>query len=121
MSLVIQTFKHKGLERFFRAGSKAGVQPAHAKRLREPLINSKNVGCALRTDQQNGAWDAPYIGLFRASLKLILLRLNHAREPRDMNLPGLKPHGLKDGLVGYYSVWISGSWRVVFQFEKAGM
>ena len=34
----------------------------------EPLINSKNVGCALRTDQQNGAWDAPYIGLFRASL-----------------------------------------------------
>ena len=35
-----------------------------------PLINSKNVGCALRTHQQNGAWDAPYIGLFRASLGL---------------------------------------------------
>ena len=79
---MIQTFKHKGLERLFRAGSKAGVQPDHAKRL-----------------------------------KLILLRLNHAREPRDMNLPGLKLHGLKGGLADYYSVWVSGNWRVVFRFD----
>ena len=27
-------FRHKGLERFFRTGSKAGIQAAHAARLR---------------------------------------------------------------------------------------
>jgi len=31
---VITSFKHKGLERFFATGSKAGVQPQHAERLR---------------------------------------------------------------------------------------
>jgi len=31
---VITSFKHKGLERFFTAGSKAGIQPNHAERLR---------------------------------------------------------------------------------------
>jgi len=31
---VIESFKHVGLEKFFRTGSKAGIQPDHAKRLR---------------------------------------------------------------------------------------
>ena len=31
---MIKTFRHKGLERFFQTGSKAGIQPTHAKRLR---------------------------------------------------------------------------------------
>ncbi len=31
---VIRSFRHKGLERFFRSGSKAGIKPEHAKRLR---------------------------------------------------------------------------------------
>lgn len=34
---MIKTFRHKGLEDFFRRGSKAGIQPAHAKRLRAQL------------------------------------------------------------------------------------
>jgi len=34
---MIKTFRHKGLERFFREGSKAGIQPQHAKRLRLQL------------------------------------------------------------------------------------
>ena len=34
---MIKTFRHKGLEAFFRTGSKAGIQPAHAKRLRLQL------------------------------------------------------------------------------------
>ncbi len=34
---MIKSFLHKGLEEFFRAGSKAGIQPAHAKRLRLQL------------------------------------------------------------------------------------
>ncbi|MCX7180299.1 MAG: type II toxin-antitoxin system RelE/ParE family toxin [Proteobacteria bacterium] len=34
---MIKSFRHKGLEVFFRLGSKAGIQPAHAKRLRVQL------------------------------------------------------------------------------------
>lgn len=34
---MIKSFRHKGLERFFREGSKAGIQPAHASRLRLQL------------------------------------------------------------------------------------
>ncbi len=31
---MILSFKHKGLERFFQTGSKAGIQANHASRLR---------------------------------------------------------------------------------------
>lgn len=31
---MIRSFKHKGLAIFFKSGSTAGIQPAHAKRLR---------------------------------------------------------------------------------------
>ncbi len=34
---MIKSFRHKGLEAFFFNGSKAGIQPAHAKRLRLQL------------------------------------------------------------------------------------
>lgn len=34
---VIRSFRHKGLERFFRHGTKAGIQPHHAARLRLQL------------------------------------------------------------------------------------
>lgn len=34
---MIVSFRHKGLEAFFRTGSHAGIQPMHAKRLREML------------------------------------------------------------------------------------
>ncbi len=34
---MIKTFRHKGLEEFFRTGSKAGIQPAHATRLQRQL------------------------------------------------------------------------------------
>jgi proteic killer suppression protein len=35
---MIKSFKHKGLEKFFLTDSKAGIFPAHAKRLRELLL-----------------------------------------------------------------------------------
>jgi proteic killer suppression protein len=34
---VIKSFRHKGLEKFFTAGSKAGIQPKHAEVLRKQL------------------------------------------------------------------------------------
>ena len=34
---MIKSFRHKGLQRFFETGSKAGIQAAHATRLRLQL------------------------------------------------------------------------------------
>ena len=34
---MIKTFRHKGLQAFFETGSKAGIQPHHAARLRRQL------------------------------------------------------------------------------------
>ena len=30
---MIKSFRHKGVQKFFETGSKAGIQPKHAKRL----------------------------------------------------------------------------------------
>jgi proteic killer suppression protein len=42
---MILTFRHKGLEAFFRTGRMAGIQAMHAKRLRE-LPTALNVASA---------------------------------------------------------------------------
>jgi len=39
---MIKSFRHKGIERFFTTGSKAGIQPAHAARLRLQLTALHN-------------------------------------------------------------------------------
>jgi toxin HigB-1 len=39
---VIRSFQHRGLERFFETGSKAGIQPKHANRLRRQLTALDN-------------------------------------------------------------------------------
>lgn len=35
---MIKTFRHKGLQAFFEIGSKAGIQPHHAERLKRQLV-----------------------------------------------------------------------------------
>ena len=39
---MIQSFRHKGVERFFRTGFKAGIRPHHAERLRRQLFALDN-------------------------------------------------------------------------------
>jgi toxin HigB-1 len=34
---VIRSFRHSGIEKLYRTGSKAGIQPKHAKRLKLQL------------------------------------------------------------------------------------
>jgi proteic killer suppression protein len=34
---MIKSFKHRGLEKFYNTDSKAGIIPAHAKKLRDQL------------------------------------------------------------------------------------
>lgn len=52
-----------------------------------------------------------------ARLARILDRLDAASEVRDMSYPGSRLHRLRGGLAGYWSVRVSGNWRVVFRFE----
>ncbi|HXV79880.1 MAG TPA: type II toxin-antitoxin system RelE/ParE family toxin [Candidatus Binatia bacterium] len=42
---MIRSFRHKGLERFFSTGSKAGIQAQHAERLRV-ILGRLNVSIA---------------------------------------------------------------------------
>ena len=76
---MIRSFKHKGLEQFFKTGGKAGILPSHAARLR-----------------------------------LQLAKLDGARGPEDMAMPGWRAHPLT---TGHWSVWINGNWRMTFTFE----
>jgi len=49
-------------------------------------------------------------------LRLILGRLIAAAKADDMDLPGLRLHPLKGDRKGTWSVWVSGNWRITFQF-----
>jgi toxin HigB-1 len=39
---MIKTYRHKGVEQFYKTGSKAGIQPRHAERLHEQLFMLDN-------------------------------------------------------------------------------
>lgn len=43
-----------------------------------------------------------------------LKKLDTARAPNDMNVPGWKLHPLS---AGRWSVWVNGNWRMTFEFE----
>jgi hypothetical protein len=47
-----------------------------------------------------------------------LAQLDQAASPQDMNLPGWRLHALKGDLAGFWSVWVSGNWRLIFRFER---
>jgi proteic killer suppression protein len=48
----------------------------------------------------------------------ILARLNEAMTVQDMGLPGYRLHPLKGELDGFWSVTVSGNWRIIFRFEN---
>lgn len=79
---MIKSWLHKGLQKFYETGSKAGIQPKHAN-----------------------------------NLALILFQLTNALCPKDMDTPGNYLHKLSGELQDFYSVRISGNWRVIFKFE----
>lgn len=49
----------------------------------------------------------------------ILLAIDEATQPQEVGLfPGWKLHPLKGDLKGFWSVTVTGNWRVIFRFEK---
>jgi len=79
---MIQSFRSKGLRKFFESGSAAGNQPQHAKRLR-----------------------------------MLLAALDTAQSIEDVDIPGFRLHPLKGEERGRWSLWVSGNWRVTFEFR----
>ncbi|MSR09834.1 MAG: peptidase [Gammaproteobacteria bacterium] len=49
----------------------------------------------------------------------ILARLDVAQVPEQVNLPGWRLHPLKGELKGFWSVWVSANWRIIFRFRGA--
>jgi proteic killer suppression protein len=50
-------------------------------------------------------------------LRDVLAHLDVATSPASLNLPGYRLHALKGEWKGYWSVTVSGNWRIVFRFE----
>ena len=50
-------------------------------------------------------------------IERIMARLDVAATAQMLNVPGLKLHPLKGRLKGFWSVWVTGNWRIIFRFE----
>lgn len=79
---MLESFRHKGLRRFFESGKTTGIQARHAKRLRLQLAAVDTAQCI-----------------------------------DDMRIPGYRLHPLKGKAKGRWSIWVSGNWRLTFEFD----
>lgn len=48
----------------------------------------------------------------------VLAHLDQATKPAELDLPGYRLHPLKDDLKGFWSVTISGNYRIIFRFRE---
>jgi proteic killer suppression protein len=62
---------------------------------------------------ERGAVGATFVDRIEDALGL----LDIATSPRDLDLPGFRLHPLKGALKGYWSITVSGNWRLVFRFD----
>ena len=79
---MIRSFKHKGLAKFFEAGSNAGIQSAHAERLRLILgrlnvaVKAEDMGLpGLRLHplkgERKGTWAVSVSGNWRVTFRFV--------------------------------------------------
>ena len=55
---------------------------------------------------------------FAPKLRILLTALDVASEPGQMNqLPGTRLHRLTGDRQNQWSMWVSGNWRLVFEFD----
>jgi toxin HigB-1 len=71
---MILTFKHKGLEAFYQTGSKAGIQPIHAVRLRD-LLTALNVASSTN-DLMRPSWKLHHLVGDRAGFHSVTVQAN---------------------------------------------
>jgi proteic killer suppression protein len=54
---------------------------------------------------------------FAEKLRRMLILLDRGKAPSALNLPGYRLHQLRSDRAGQWAVWVSGNWRLVFEFE----
>ncbi len=78
---MIESFSHKGLERFFNTGTKRGIQPKHAGKLADILdlldaaaiiqdMNFPGSNLHLLEPKKKGIWAVNVSGNWRVTFKL---------------------------------------------------
>ena len=50
-------------------------------------------------------------------IAIALADLHAAKTPQDVDLPGYRLHPLKGDRKGFWSIWISANWRIIFRFR----
>ena len=50
-------------------------------------------------------------------LRMQLAALDTAQSIEDMDIPGYRLHSLKGQMRGHWSIWVSGNWRLTFEFQ----
>lgn len=80
---MIESFRHKGLKRFYERGERKGLSPKMIPRIEE-----------------------------------ILSILAAAESIEEANIPGYRLHPLTGALKGFWSVRVTGNWRLIFRFEE---
>jgi len=50
-----------------------------------------------------------------------LIALDTASEIEDMNIPGYRLHPLKGDRKGLWSIFVSGNWRLTFEFNNGNV
>ncbi len=53
----------------------------------------------------------------RKRLRFQLAALSTATRIEDMDIPGFRLHRLKGGQAGFWSIAVSGNWRITFRFR----
>ena len=54
-------------------------------------------------------------------LRLQLAALDTAQTIEDMDVPGFRLHPLKGRAKRRWSIWVSGNWRLTFEFEQGNV
>jgi toxin HigB-1 len=57
---------------------------------------------------------------WHSKVKRILAALNVAAHATELDIPGNRFHTLTGDRKGTYSVWVTGNWRVTFQWDEDG-
>ena len=77
-------------------------------------INLKHKGLREFFERGDGRHLPPDLVL---RIRRILSDLDAAVQPRDLDIPGYRLHRLTGNRRGYWSLRVSGNWRIVFRFR----
>jgi proteic killer suppression protein len=77
------------------------------------IVSFQHKGLKLFYDKGNASkLQAQHVG----KIRLILTRLDAAKVENDMNVPGYGLHQLSGDLKNFWSVKVSGNYRIIFRF-----